>query len=272
MADLHINLSNLTFAGGDANFAQNLSRLERSGEHFNKEVGCFDHAVALGAFGDEFGIERKDGGRPVGGGIRVDETSADGALVAHLHIAEMACGFRQQRASAAQEIGDLNLKVGGHGADADLTALFLYIREIFDAAEIDEHFGLHEAQLHGGQQAVAAGQDFGVIFVLAQERDCVVEGLGGNVVKTCWDHNVSSYAAPAEFLRMICQTVSGLIGISMWRMPNGERASTTAETRAGVAPIVPASPTPFAPNGFTGEGVSVLSSSRCGIIAALGSA
>src|SRR5882724_2676516 len=41
---------------------------------------------------------------------------------------------------------------------------------------------------------------------------------------------------------------------------------------AGVAPMVPASPTPFAPSGFTGDGVSVLSSSRWGIITAFGSA
>ena len=57
---------------------------------------------------------------------------------------------------------------------------------------------------------------------------------------------------------MSCQTTSGLMGISMWRTPYGASASTIAATIAGVAPIVPASPTPFAPSGFTGDGVSVL--------------
>src|SRR6185437_2597081 len=188
MANFYISLSNLAFGSGNADFAKNFSGFERGSEHFNKEVRRFDHAIALGTFSDELSIERKDGGRPVGCGIGMDETSTDGAFVADLHIAEMAGGFWQQRTGAAQNIGGLNLKMRGHGADADLAALFFYIREVFDAAEIDEHFGLHKAQLHGGKQAVAAGQDFGVIFVLAQERDCVIEGFGGDVIKTCWDH------------------------------------------------------------------------------------
>ena len=52
--------------------------------------------------------------------------------------------------------------------------------------------------------------------------------------------------------------------MSMWRTPNGASASTTALTIAGVAPMVPASPTPFTPSGLTGEGVSVRSSSNHG--------
>ena len=42
----------------------------------------------------------------------------------------------------------------------------------------------------------------------------------------------------------------------------------TAFTTAGVAPIVPASPTPLTPSGLTGVGVSVLSISSMGIVAA----
>src|SRR6185437_1150459 len=80
-----------------------------------------------------------------------------------------------------------------------------------------------------------------------------------------------AYAAPALRL-MMRQTFSGLIGMSRWRTPNGASASTTAATIAGVAPMLPASPTPFTPMGFTGEGVSVLSSSNQGTCAARGTA
>ncbi len=52
----------------------------------------------------------------------------------------------------------------------------------------------------------------------------------------------------------------GCIGISRWRMPSGDSASTAAFTTAGVAAIVPASPMPFAPSGLTGDGVTVRSS------------
>ena len=40
------------------------------------------------------------------------------------------------------------------------------------------------------------------------------------------------------------QTRSGVAGISMWRTPNSESASTTALTTAGRAPTQPASPQP----------------------------
>src|SRR5438128_3096455 len=71
---------------------------------------------------------------------------------------------------------------------------------------------------------------------------------------------------------IIFQTASGLTGISRCLTPKGDNASTIAFTIAGVAPMVPASPTPLTPSGFTGDGVSVRSSSNHGIIAAFGNA
>src|SRR2546428_2519127 len=68
------------------------------------------------------------------------------------------------------------------------------------------------------------------------------------------------------------QTLSGRTGISTCFTPYGDSASTIAFTIAGVAPIVPASPTPLTPSGFTGEGVSVRSVSNHGTCEALGSA
>src|SRR5205809_1655760 len=56
---------------------------------------------------------------------------------------------------------------------------------------------------------------------------------------------------------MARQIFSGFRGISRWRTPKGASASTTAFTMAGVEAIVPASPTPFTPSGFTGVRVSV---------------
>ena len=47
-------------------------------------------------------------------------------------------------------------------------------------------------------------------------------------------------------------------------MPNGLSASSTALTTAGVEPIVASSPIPFAPSGFSGEGVSVRAVSYSG--------
>src|SRR5437867_3462897 len=83
---------------------------------------------------------------------------------------------------------------------------------------------------------------------------------------------LTSQRTPLFHSLTICQIFSGLIGISTCFTPYGDNASTMALTIAGVAPIVPASPTPLTPSGFTGEGVSVRSVSNHGTCEALGSA
>jgi hypothetical protein len=60
--------------------------------------------------------------------------------------------------------------------------------------------------------------------------------------------------------------------MSRWRTPRWASASTTAFWTAGIAPIVPASPIPFAPKGFSGVGVSVRAVVKLGSSAALGNA
>jgi len=68
------------------------------------------------------------------------------------------------------------------------------------------------------------------------------------------------------------QTRSGVNGMSRWRTPSGESASMTAFAIAGAAPIVPASPTPFTPIGFEGDGVTVIPITYAGMSDARGSA
>ena len=54
-----------------------------------------------------------------------------------------------------------------------------------------------------------------------------------------------------------CQTLSEVTGISRLRTPTCARASTTAFTNAAGEPTVADSPTPFAPIGWCGDGVTV---------------
>ena len=65
-------------------------------------------------------------------------------------------------------------------------------------------------------------------------------------------------------------TRSALSGMSMCFTPRGRSASSTAETKHGVEPIVPSSPMPFAPSGFRCVGVQVESSSMRGNMWRLG--
>src|SRR6266436_1248057 len=54
------------------------------------------------------------------------------------------------------------------------------------------------------------------------------------------------------------QIRSGVAGISMWLMPNGESASTSALATAGMAPTLPASPAPLTPSGLVWVGTGLL--------------
>jgi hypothetical protein len=69
---------------------------------------------------------------------------------------------------------------------------------------------------------------------------------------------------------MARQTRSGLTGMSMWRTPRWAIALITAFWTAGPAPIVPPSPTPFAPSGFRSVGVSSGTVTSAGSSAAVG--
>src|SRR5690606_28057690 len=94
-----------------------------------------------------------------------------------------------------------------------------------------------DAGPHGGPAGVEVGVDVGV------------------------GHGVGSPVAAAV---MAVQTRSGVAGMSTWRTPRWASASTTADWTAGVAPIVPDSPMPLAPGGFTKVGVSMSTSSKLG--------
>ena len=63
---------------------------------------------------------------------------------------------------------------------------------------------------------------------------------------------------------MARQIRSGVQGMSTWRTPRWASASHTAFWTAGVLPIVPDSPMPLAPSGFTHVGVSLTTSSNYG--------
>ena len=64
------------------------------------------------------------------------------------------------------------------------------------------------------------------------------------------------------------QTFSGLHGMVMWRTPRWLTASMIALYTEGMPPIVPDSPTPFAPSSLTQVGVSIGTSSKLGSSAA----
>src|SRR6476469_3771297 len=107
---------------------------------------------------------------------------------------------------------------------------------------------------------MAAREDAGALAVRAQQPGRVGHGLGPLVCECARDH-----AAPPFCIAF--QTVCGCSGMSRSRAP---MALHTALTTAGDAAIVPASPIPFTPSGFVGDGVTVRCVSMWGTSAADG--
>src|SRR5258708_7134270 len=65
-------------------------------------------------------------------------------------------------------------------------------------------------------------------------------------------------SVPLRELLIARQIRSDVAGISMWRMPSPESASTIALATAGMAPTQPASPQPLTPSGLVGVGTGLL--------------
>src|SRR5665213_64219 len=145
-------------------------------------------------------------------------------------------------------------------ADVELRALLADVTQVLDAAQVHQVLRACQAELHHRDQAHAAGQ---WLSAFGQQAQRFVERLGSGVFELLGNH--AFLAADMSF-----QSFSGVSGISRCFTPNGDRASTTEFTTAGDAPIVPASPTPFTPKGFTGVGVTVWPLSIHGIMCARG--
>src|SRR5262245_32235162 len=150
----------------------------------------------------------------------------------------------------------------GRRTDLDLSIFFADTRQPGDVRDVDERRRFAEPQLHQRHKAVTAREQFPAgVFELANR---VFDRRGALIVECGRDH-----ALPPWMMR---HSFSGRSIMSMCFTPNSLNASTAAETMLGVEPSVPASPTPFAPSGLTGVGVTVASSSKRGKSIARGSA
>ena len=135
-------------------------------------------------------------------GIGVGDRAADRATVTDLGVADLAGGVRQQRHVLLQERRRLDVHVAGQGADGDVVAAVADVRQVAEATDVDQHGRLGEAELHHRQQAVAAGDELGLVAVLADEADRLLRRLGADVVECCRDHGLPPGVAAVDELRI----------------------------------------------------------------------
>src|SRR4051812_9366234 len=133
-----------------------------------------------------------------------------------------------------------------------------------DPRNVDQHSGFAQTQLHQRHETVSAGNELGISVRGAELGDRIVHRRRARVFKRGGDHDRPPW--------MMRQSFSGRSIMSMCFTPNSPSASTAALTMHGVEPSVPASPTPLAPSGLTGVGVTVAPSSKRGKSMARGKA
>ena len=117
------------------------------------------------------------------------ERAAERAAVAHLRVADLARRVREERRVLAQHVAVLDVVVTGEPTDRDVVARVAHVRQLGDAADVDEHRRGREAQLHQRQERVPACDQLGVVAVLGEQRDRAVDGVGARVVERGGDHD-----------------------------------------------------------------------------------
>src|ERR1700682_2919987 len=119
--------------------------------------------------GHDLGVEHQSDGRVVARGVPVRDHATDRAHVADLVVTHLARDLREDRQLLLDQSRVLDRDVTRQRADAELRAVLFDVVELLDPVDIDERFGLCEAQAHQRDEAMAARQDFRVLAVFAQQ-------------------------------------------------------------------------------------------------------
>ena len=160
---------------GHAHLGDQLCRLESGRERPLEEVLERDRALAEGALHDDLGADREQRRAPVALWIRVRERPADGAEVAHDRVGDLRRRIAERPVTPAQEVGTLAVPVPYQSADSKPTVPHGEPVEAPAAIDVDHGPRRGEAELHERDQALASGEDAGLVAVALQDRERLVE-------------------------------------------------------------------------------------------------
>jgi len=78
----------------------------------------------------------------------VRDRAADRAAVPDLRVTDLPGGVGEQRHLATEKFGILDIVMPGQGADRDVGALVGDVGQVTQAAQVDDHLGGGQPQLH----------------------------------------------------------------------------------------------------------------------------
>ncbi len=142
--------------------------------------------------------------------------------------------------------------------------------QLVQTTDVHQAGRLGQAEFHDGQETVPAGDDLGSAAG-SEGTQRVLERAGANVIEAGGNH-LTTLPSPRSLARgrlfppvpsfplawRAAHTRAGVSGLSMCRIPKGcERVADRADQDRRGEAMVPASPQPLTPSGFTGDGVTV---------------
>ncbi len=133
--------------------------------------------------------------RQLGGRVGVGERAADRAAVADLEVADPRDRQAQQGDGGGGGGVLLHGPLAGHGPDLEVAVGALGPLEGGDAVEVDEVVEAREPQRQQRDQALAAGERLGVVAVLGEQPDGVVDAVGRVVLERRGLHGAPSGVA-----------------------------------------------------------------------------
>ena len=146
--------------------------------------------VAVGRGQLKFCVEPDCGGRHTGGDIVPAQASADGAPVANLAVADALGRVAERRMGTAESLVAGDLHVARHRPDAHPIGAHIDAGEPGNRLEVDQAARAHQPCLDGLHEALAAGDEGRIAFLIAAERG---ERVGDRrrphiLVDRCWIH------------------------------------------------------------------------------------
>ena len=155
-------------AGGRASAGLDgeLVRTQRRDERAPVEIAGRHHALAPGAADDDHALAAEEDGGQFGRGVGVDDAPHHRPPGADGRVPEVAERLGQERRAPLRPA--LERALAHEGAHRERAAARLETVQADDAVDVDHHRRPRQAQVQHRHQALAAGEDLGVVAVTAR--------------------------------------------------------------------------------------------------------
>ena len=104
-----------------------------------------------------------------------------------------------------------NLRMPGEGADLQGFTVAGNFRQAFEVVDVDQDFRSREAHVQCRHQALAAGEDPGVITMLVEQVEHLIQRFRADICKWCGFHFTSPSRPSLDRIRISCRSGTDVV-------------------------------------------------------------